>query len=64
MYVVQIGIGGTGVSLTQMIAQLLSTMASDDSIYKVADPDLVDNKNIRNQLFIQEAFDYPKAKVL
>ena len=64
MYIVQIGTGGTGAALTQMISQVLSTMATDDSIYVVADPDLVEHKNLRNQLFIQEDVGYPKAEVL
>lgn len=60
--IVQIGVGGTGSQLSQQVAQMLST--SKKGIYVLADPDIVEEKNLRNQLFSQGNIGRPKAEIL
>lgn len=62
-YIVQIGAGGNGAAITQSIGQILGTQATN-SIYIVADPDIVEEKNLKNQLFTQYDVGEHKATVL
>ncbi|MEB2301616.1 thiamine biosynthesis protein ThiF [Lysinibacillus xylanilyticus] len=61
---VQVGTGGNGGPLTQLISQVLSTQSHPDSVYVLADPDIVEEKNLFNQLFIMEDVGRSKAEVL
>ncbi len=63
-FIVQIGTGGNGAPLTQLISQILATQADPDSVYVLADPDVVEEKNLFNQLFIFDDIGQPKAKIL
>ncbi|MGP4074210.1 ThiF family adenylyltransferase [Piscibacillus sp. B03] len=49
--IVQVGVGGTGSNVAQQVAQLLATIG--EGHYVLADPDVVEEKNLRNQLFSQ-----------
>jgi hypothetical protein len=63
IHIVQIGTGGTGGTLAQNIAQMLSIFKVRSS-YVLADPDTVEAKNLRNQLFIEKDIGLKKAEVL
>lgn len=63
LHVVQVGTGATGGQLVQMIAQMLSTMSVSGK-FVIADADIVETKNLQNQLFIQKDVGKPKAEVL
>ncbi|MDO6657397.1 ThiF family adenylyltransferase [Anaerobacillus sp. 1_MG-2023] len=61
--IVQVGAGGTGGALVQQIAQLLSSTNVTGS-YLIADPDVVEEKNLNNQLFLARDVGKCKASVL
>lgn len=62
-FIVQIGTGGTGGYLVQHIAQLLSTSKSHGA-YVIVDPDVIEEKNLGNQLFLPSEIGLKKADVL
>lgn len=62
-YIVQIGAGGNGAAITQLIGQILGTQ-SKNSVYIIADPDIVEEKNLKNQLFTSYDVGEHKAAVL
>lgn len=62
-FIVQIGTGGTGGYLVQHIAQLLGT-TKKPATYVIADPDVIEKKNLGNQLFLPSEVGLKKADVL
>ncbi|MDE3841010.1 thiamine biosynthesis protein ThiF (plasmid) [Bacillus methanolicus] len=62
-FIVQIGVGGTGGYLVQHIAQLLGTSRTK-AAYVIADPDVIEIKNLGNQLFLPQEVGLKKADVL
>ncbi len=62
-YIIQLGTGGTGGYLVQHIAQLLGTSKSRAS-FVIVDPDVIETKNLGNQLFLKEEVGLKKADVL
>lgn len=62
-YIIQIGTGGTGGYLTQHISQLLGVSKRPAS-YTIVDPDVIEEKNLGNQLFLKEEIGLKKADVL
>ncbi|MDC3424286.1 ThiF family adenylyltransferase [Aquibacillus sp. 3ASR75-11] len=62
-FIIQIGVGGTGGPLVQHIAQMLSIFKQRGH-YLIADPDLVEAKNLKNQLFVERDIGQKKADVL
>lgn len=62
-HIVQIGTGATGGQLVQMVGQMLATLDIEGK-YVIADKDIVEEKNLQNQLFIRKDIDKPKAEVL
>lgn len=62
-YIVQIGTGGTGGYLVQHIAQMLGTSKTPAS-YMIVDPDVIEEKNLGNQLFLNEEVGLKKSDVL
>jgi hypothetical protein len=62
-FIVQIGTGATGSYLVQHIAQMMRIF-STNGLYVVADPDLVEEKNLANQHFLPGEIGQSKAKVL
>ncbi|WP_211656224.1 ThiF family adenylyltransferase [Planococcus alpniumensis] len=62
-FIVQIGTGGTGGYLVQHIAQLLGT-SKRAATYVIADPDVIEEKNLGNQLFLASEVGLKKADVL
>ena len=62
-FIVQIGVGGTGGYVVQNLAQLLGAGGISHT-YVLADPDVIEEKNLKNQLFIPEEVGFPKAQVL
>lgn len=62
-FIVQVGVGGTGGYLVQHIAQLLGTSKVKAS-YVIADPDVIEEKNLGNQLFLPQEVGLKKADVL
>lgn len=62
-FIVQVGTGGTGGYLVQHIAQMLGTSQIPAS-YVVADPDIIEKKNLGNQLFLDDEVGLRKADVL
>lgn len=62
-FITQIGTGGTGAYVVQHIAQLLGT-SKIPSAYVLADPDVIEQKNLGNQLFLPEEVGLKKAEVL
>lgn len=64
-HIAQIGTGGTGTLLVQMIANILSALHGVTlGRYLIADSDIVEKKNLRNQLFIEKDIGKKKADVL
>lgn len=61
--IVQVGCGGNGGYLVQHLAQMLSMM-NVKARYILADPDIVEEKNLRNQLFVRKDVGLTKAEVL
>ncbi|MGG6447703.1 ThiF family adenylyltransferase [Pseudobacillus badius] len=62
-HIVQVGCGGNGGYLVQQLAQMFS-LTEQKGDYLIADPDLVEKKNLRNQLFIESDVGKSKAQVL
>ena len=62
-FIVQIGTGGTGGYVTQHLAQMLG-VSNKPAAYVIADPDVIETKNLGNQLFLKEEVGLPKADVL
>ncbi|MDX1806663.1 MAG: ThiF family adenylyltransferase [Paenisporosarcina sp.] len=62
-FIVQIGTGGTGGYLVQHLAQLLGTSKQAAS-YVIVDPDVIEEKNLKNQLFLNSEVGLKKADVL
>ncbi|WP_078557259.1 ThiF family adenylyltransferase [Bacillus alkalicellulosilyticus] len=62
-YIIQVGTGGTGSLMVQHIAQMLSTFNINGQ-YILADPDIIERKNLRNQLFLESEIGKSKAEVL
>ncbi|MFD5853583.1 thiamine biosynthesis protein ThiF [Cytobacillus pseudoceanisediminis] len=62
-FIVQIGTGGTGGYTVHHIAQLLGTSQSP-AAYVIADPDVIEQKNLGNQLFLPQEVGLKKADVL
>lgn len=62
-YIVQLGAGGTGAYVVQHICQILSTSGVQGS-YVIADPDVIEEKNLKNQLFLPSEVGLKKADVL
>lgn len=62
-FIVQIGTGGTGTYIVQHVAQMLSTL-NKGHVYVIADPDKIERKNLKNQLFLEEEIGMSKAEVL
>lgn len=62
-FIVQIGVGGTGGYLVQHISQLLGT-SKTRAAYVIADCDVIEEKNLRNQLFLPSEVGLKKADVL
>ncbi|MDD1505527.1 ThiF family adenylyltransferase [Lysinibacillus sp. CNPSo 3705] len=62
-YIVQIGTGGTGGYIVQHLSQMLGTLNCPHS-YVLVDPDVIENKNLKNQLFLEEEIGEKKAEVL
>lgn len=61
--IVQCGTGGTGGYLVQHISQMISIF-SVKTRYLIADPDVIEEKNLKNQLFISKDVGSNKADVL
>jgi len=62
-FIVQIGTGGTGGYIVQHVAQMLGSLGREH-VYVLADPDQIEKKNLKNQLFLEEEIGLPKAEVL
>lgn len=62
-YIVQIGTGGTGSYVVKNIAQALGVSKKNAS-YLIVDPDVIEAKNLGNQLFLPEEVGLKKADVL
>lgn len=62
-YIVQIGTGGTGGYVAQQVAQMLSIFGIAAK-YVLADYDVVEDKNLKNQLYIKKDVGRKKAEVL
>ncbi|OUM93597.1 ThiF family adenylyltransferase [Parageobacillus thermoglucosidasius] len=62
-FIVQIGTGGTGAYVVQHVAQILGT-SKKKAAYVIADPDIIEEKNLNNQLFLSEEIGLKKADVL
>lgn len=62
-FIVQVGVGGTGSNVVQLVSQMLS-ITGKHHVYVLTDPDLIEEKNKGNQLFIDGEEGLPKAEVL
>jgi hypothetical protein len=62
-FIVQCGVGGTGGYTVQHIAQLLGT-SKRKAAYVIADPDIIEEKNLGNQLFLPSEVGLKKSDVL
>lgn len=62
-FIVQIGCGGTGGYVAQHLAQMLG-VSDTPAAYVIADPDVIEVKNLGNQLFLKEEVGLKKADVL
>lgn len=62
-YILQIGTGGTGSEVVRQLSQMLTT-SNAKHVYVIADPDVISEKNIRNQIFLEEEVHELKADVL
>ncbi|MGP3788575.1 ThiF family adenylyltransferase [Paenibacillus sp. 1A_MP2] len=63
-YIVIVGAGGTGGYAVQRITKMLSAFASVDSFLMIADPDMVEEKNLLRQPFANQDIGGKKASVL
>lgn len=61
--IVQVGVGGTGSNFSQQLAQMLSVFGIN-GYYLLADFDHVEEKNIKNQLFVEGNIGKKKAEIL
>lgn len=61
--IVQVGCGGNGGYLVQHLAQMMNVFNLRGE-YLIADPDLVESKNLANQLFLEKDVGKSKAEVL
>lgn len=61
--IVQLGVGGNGGYVVQQVAQMMSTFGIPGR-YILADPDVVESHNLKNQLFIPHDLGEKKATVL
>jgi hypothetical protein len=62
-HIVIVGVGGTGGYVTQQVSQLMSIFNIKGTLL-LADFDQVEEKNLKNQLFIKKDIGKPKAEVL
>ncbi|MCM3390545.1 ThiF family adenylyltransferase (plasmid) [Ureibacillus chungkukjangi] len=62
-FIVQVGTGGNGGYVLQHLAQMLGTNGIPHT-YVIADPDQIETKNLKNQLFLEEEVGLKKADVL
>lgn len=62
-FIVQIGTGGTGGYVAQHLAQMLG-VSNKPVAYVIADPDVIEVKNLGNQLFLKDEVGLNKADVL
>lgn len=62
--IVQIGCGGTGSNIVQHVAQLLSLTERLYYDYTLIDPDVLEEKNLKNQLFLPEEVGQKKSDIL
>lgn len=62
-YIVQLGCGANGGYLVQMVAQMLNIF-NIKGFYLIVDPDIVESKNLGNQLFLPRDVSHKKADVL
>lgn len=60
----QIGCGGTGSNLVQHIAQIISLAGNKHIEYTIVDPDILEMKNLKNQLFLEDEVGEKKADIL
>jgi hypothetical protein len=61
--IVQVGVGGTGSNLVPHIAQML-TVFGQNAVYVLCDGDLVESKNLKNQLYLESNVGKKKAEIL
>ncbi|MFD1736260.1 ThiF family adenylyltransferase [Bacillus salitolerans] len=61
--IVQAGVGGTGSNLVPQIAQMLTSFG-DKAMYVLADGDQVEEKNLKNQLYVSTNIGKSKADIL
>lgn len=61
--IVQVGVGGTGSSLAQQVAQMM-TLYEQEGYYCLADFDEIERKNLNNQLFVEGNIGKKKADIL
>lgn len=62
--IIQVGCGATGSHLVQHITQMLSIYPDLNGGYVIADHDIVERKNLKNQLFVSKDIGQFKAEVL
>ncbi|TKI38694.1 ThiF family adenylyltransferase [Bacillus mycoides] len=62
-YIVIVGLGGNGGYILQHVAQMMSIFSLQGEVL-CADSDIVEEKNLGNQLFIKDDIGKPKAQVL
>ena len=61
--IVQVGVGGTRSNLAQQIAQMMS-LFGQEGYYCLADYDEIEQKNLRNQLFVEKTIGKKKSDIL
>lgn len=61
-YFIIVGTGGTGGYVAQQVAQLVSVYGKGSII--LADADVVEEKNLKNQLFVKSDIGFKKASIL
>lgn len=61
--IVQVGVGGTGSNFSQQLAQMISVFGMN-AYYLLVDPDYIEKKNVRNQLFTEGTVGKKKAEIL
>lgn len=61
--IIQLGCGANGSAVIQQITQLMNIFGIKGS-YMIADPDTVEEHNLKNQLFLPKDIDQKKATVL
>lgn len=63
-YIVMIGCGGNGGYATQRITKMMSAFSNVSSFLMLADPDIVEDKNLFRQPFIEPDIGKKKAEIL